>query len=174
MKGWKSILRATVKTSLIVFAVLIANVHSLLVAGVGVFWIYDGLNRGAMFYPLTKEAPVGMTVVKVDNRNHRRYLPDYVATGFVRGNPSMIDVPIFKKEFRELHPGGSLDVYPLASGKWMDRATLDESWPIFNLFGLHFSWHLPAGILMLLAWFWLVPSLRRIQNQPKGKERAVS
>jgi len=138
---------------------------TILVFGVGAFWIYDGIQRGMTYYPLVGKSPARMAVVKVDNRNHRRLLPDYVATGFVSNNTSTIDVSIFQSQYRRLRPGGSLEVIPLPSGGWLNRAKLEESMPIFGFFGLHFSWHFPAGILMLGGWFGVLPYLRRKQNR---------
>ena len=118
------------------------------------------------YYPLVGQSPTRMAVVKVENRNHRRLFPDYVATGSVSNETSTIDVPIFRDQFRRLRPGSSLEVYPLPSGGWLNRAKLDESMPILSLLGLHFSWHFPAGVLMLGGWFGLPPFLRRKQNRP--------
>ena len=82
----------------------------------GVLWTYDGIFRGMTYYPLVGQSPVQMTVVKVENRNHRRFLPDYEAIGFVSNNTSTIEVPIFEGQFRSLRPGSSLAILPLPSG----------------------------------------------------------
>jgi hypothetical protein len=138
---------------------------TILVLCVGVFWIYDGISRGMTYYPLIGQAPIRMVVMRVENRNHRRLFPDYVAIGSVSNETATIDIPIYQNQFRRLQPGSSLEVHPLRSGGWLNRAKLDESMPIFSFLGLHFSWHFPAGILMLGGWFGSLPFLQRKQNR---------
>lgn len=149
---------------------LISNMMTILVFCVGAFWVYDGISRGMTYYPLVGQSPMHMAIVKVENRNHRRLLPDYVATGSVSNGTSTIEVPIFEDQFRRLRPGSSLEVHPLPSGGWLNQAKLDESMPIFSLLGLHFSWHFPAGILMLGGWLGLLPYLRRKQTRHAGQD----
>ena len=167
----KWMLQGTAIIAVVAVSFALGNATNLLIAGVGGFWIYGGLSRGAQYYPLLNQAPLRMNVLKVENRNHRQYFPDYVAIGLVKGHGSAIAVPIFAHEFRQLHPGDSLEVYALASGRWIDHAKLEESRPLFNVLGLHFSWHLPAGILILAAWFLLVPYLRR-RRGPLGNNNS--
>lgn len=143
---------------------IVASLPTLLIAGVGLFMVYSGIHRGTEYYPLLQQTPVRMTVVKVENRNHRRVFPDYEATGVV-GDGRRIDVAIFANQFHQLRPGSSLLVYRLPAGGWINRAKLDECRPIFSVFALHFSWHLPMGILLLIAWFGLLPYLRRKQRR---------
>jgi hypothetical protein len=160
-----STLRLIKSFTLLLSLLLITKLMTILVFCVGVFWIYDGIARGMTYFPLVGQSPVGMTVVKVENRNHRRLLPNYVATVSVSNAASTVDIPIFQDQFRRLRPGSSLEVHPLPSGGWLNHAKLDESMPILSLFGLHFSWHFPAGVLMLGGWFGLLPFLRRKQNR---------
>ena len=151
--------------ALLLVLLLITNLMTIGVFCCGVIWIYAGFSRGMTYYPLVGQSPVHMTVINVENRNHRRVLPDYVATGSVSNGTSTIVVPIFRDQFRYLRPGSSLKLHPLPSGGWLNHAKLEESMPVFGLFGLHFSWHFPAGVLMLGGWFGLLPFLRRKQNR---------
>ena len=167
-----SILRLIKSGALLLILLLISNLTTILVFGVGAFWIYDGIHRGMTYYPLVGKSPARMAVVKVEIRNHRRILPDYVATGLVSNNTSTIEIPIFQGQYRRLRPGASLEVHQLPSGGWLNQAKLEESMPIFGFLGLHFSWQFPAGILMLGVWFGFLPYLRRKQN--RSAERGAS
>ena len=102
--------------------------------------------------------------MKTENRNHRRFLPDYVATGSVRNEDSTIEVSLFRDQFRRLRPGDTLPVYRLSSGEWLNAERLEESKPILRLFGLHFSWHFPAGILMLIASLLWIRKRKRVRE----------
>lgn len=159
------IAQLTKSVALLLFLLLITRLMTVLVFCVGVFWIYDGISRGMTYYPLIGQSPVRMAVVKVENRNHRRLFPNYVASGSVSDDAHTIEVPIFEDQFRRLQPGSSLEVYPLPSGGWLNHAKLEASMPILSLFGIHFSWHFPAGVLMLGGWFGLLPYLQRKQKR---------
>jgi len=164
--NWRAIIstfRLMKVGALLLAFLLVRYLATVMIFGVGAFWIYDGFSRGS-YYSLQGQSPVRMTVVKVENRNHRRILPDYVATGFVSNQTAAIEVPLFERQYRSW-AGGALDVYPLPSGQWLNGTRLKESMPIFNLMGLHFSWHFPAGILMLGGWFGFLPWLRRKEKQ---------
>lgn len=138
---------------------------SVLAGGVGLFCVYDGVSRGVRCHAVVQQSPAIMTVIKTENRNQRRFFPDYVAIGSVGDTVSAVEVPIFRDQFRRLRRGGSLAVHHLPSGKWLNHSELDESLPMYHILGLHFSWHSPAGILMLGGWFGLLPYLSRKQNR---------
>lgn len=163
-----STLQLIKSVAVLVFLLLVTRLMTILVFCVGVLWIYDGIARGMTYSPLVGQSPICMTVVKLENRNHRRLIPDYVATVSVSNEASTVDIPIFEDQFRRLRPGSTLETYPLPSGGWLNRAKLDESMPIFGFLGLHYSWHFPAGVLMLGGWFGLVPYLRRKEKRNAG------
>jgi hypothetical protein len=138
---------------------LISFGFTILVSGVGIFWIYDGIRRGAAYHEVGGQPPLQMTVTKIENLNNRRFLPNYVATGYVSNYTASVKVQIFRDQFRRLRPGSSLGVHKLVSGEWLNHAKLEESMPIFRLLGLHFTWNFPAGVLMFVGG--IMPLLRR-------------
>ena len=122
-----------------------------LVFFVGVFWIYNGIYRGMMFGNLVASKPDQLVVSYVANSSGRMIFPNYTASGLVRSTGQFVIVDIFQDQFKRMESGSTLDIYPLISSgqtNWVNGAKLDESKPIFNIFGFHFSWHLPAGIFL--------------------------
>jgi len=118
---------------------------------VGAFWIGEGIYRGNKYFPLLNSKPENLVVSTILNRNGRRILPDYVAIGKIESIESPITVSIFKDQFRRLKSGDSMKVYRLNSHdpiQWLNSDKLDESKPIFNLIGFHFTWHFVAGVLI--------------------------
>jgi hypothetical protein len=82
----------------------------------------------------------------------------------VEGFEKEVEVDVFQEQFRRLHSGQVIDVYPLfLSGRtnWVAAAKVEESKPIMNVFGFRFSWHLPGGIILVAAAFarWRTPNL---------------
>lgn len=116
----------------------------------GIFCIYDGLNRGIQYGPLLKESPQKLAVAAVYNLNGRRILADYVAVGSISNSEAPVVVEIFEKQYRSLKPGAFLDVYHLEGSKrtpWANAEKIEESKPIMKIFDVAFSWHFILGIL---------------------------
>jgi hypothetical protein len=131
---------------------------------VGVYLMYQGVYRGTKFWPLLTQKPERLIISEVLNRNGRRILPDYVAIGNLEGDLSKASVPLFQDQFDKLSPGARMDVYRLESKshtEWVSVATLEESKPMFNALGLHFSWHLFAGSAITAYMVWLLRPVRQ-------------
>lgn len=122
-----------------------------LIFGIGVFCIYDGIYRGTMYASLEGIKPDQLVVSSLTNPGGNVIFPHYTACGVVRSTGQFAMVAIFQDQFRRMEPGSTLDIYPIQSSGntiWVNGAKLEESKPILNIFGFHFSWHLPVGLLL--------------------------
>jgi len=119
------------------------------------WFCFEGFYRGYVHGPLLDVQPKTMIVAYRTNPGGRIFFPNYQLVGDVGTN--RIHVNVFKRGYRLAAAGNELEVYRSVRNpeEWISFAAIDESKPIFNVFGLMFSWHLIVAVLFLVAAFYL-------------------
>ena len=122
------------------------------------FMAHEGITRGMLYAGIDPDSPEELIIHDIFNKNKRKILPDYVATGFIRSTMQDIEVEVFKSDYEYLDKYSVINVYkvPGTIDHYIYEKKYDEALPLVNLGLVTVTWHFIVGFPAILFLLFLL------------------